>query len=127
MNDRKCLQCFEQLTGRADRKFCCDQCRSLYNYHQAADSDMLIKSINRILQKNYSILTMLKAKGKTTTNRSDLLKIGYCFEYFTYTNITRRRKHTNFYCYDQGFREEEHDKLILVHRNLDDDLSTPRW
>lgn len=126
MEDRKCLQCFDQLTGRADRKFCCDQCRSLYNYRQATDSDMLIKSINRILQKNHSILAMLEAKGKTATNKSDLLKNGYCFEYFTYSNITRNRNF-NYYCYDRGYREKEHDKLILVHRNLNDDLPTPRW
>lgn len=126
MDDRKCLQCFEQLTGRADRKFCCDQCRSLYNNHQSSESEILIKSINRILQKNYSILSMLKANGKTTTSKIDLQKNGYCFEYFTFSNTTPK-KHIYYYCYDQGFREKEHDKLILVHRNLDDDLSTPRW
>lgn len=125
MDDRKCLQCFEQLTGRADRKFCCDQCRSLYNNHQATESDMLIKSINRILQKNYSILSMLKASGKTTTNKVDLLKNGYRFEYFTFSNTTPKM-HINYYCYDQGFREKEHDKLLLVHRNLDDDLAPSR-
>jgi len=87
---------------------------------------MLIKSINRILQKNYSILSTLKADGKTTTNKGDLEKNGYCFEYFTFSNTTPKM-HINYYCYDQGFREQENNKLILVHRNLDDDLSPSRY
>ena len=125
MDDRKCLQCFEQLRGRTDQKFCCDQCRSSYNNHQTFESDMLIKSINRILQKNYSILSVLKANGKTTTNKIDLQNKGYCFEYYTYSDSTRN-KHINYYCYDHGIREKENDKLMLVHRNLDDELPLSR-
>jgi len=126
MDDRKCLQCFEQLRGRTDQKFCCDQCRSSYNNNKTIESDTLIKSINRILQKNYSILSTLKANGKTTTKKSDLQNKGYCFEYYTYSDSTRN-KNINYYCYDHGFREKENDKLILVHRKLDDELSFSRY
>jgi len=123
MNDRKCLQCYEQLRGRADQKFCSDQCRSAYNNQHYFETNTVIKSVNRILKKNHTILTMLRAKGKTSANKTELQKKGYRFDYFTYISTSRNSK-INYFCYDQGFREQEHNKLILVHRDLDDDLET---
>ena len=125
MNERKCLQCYEQLTGRADQKFCTDQCRSAYNNQHYFESNTVIRSINRILKKNYSILSTLKAKGITTAKKSDLRKKGYCFEYFTFTS-TSHNSQINYFCYDQGYREQEFNKLILVHRDLNDDQAPPR-
>jgi len=125
MSDRKCLLCYEQLRGRADQKFCNDQCRSSYNNQHYIESNGVIKSVNRILKKNHSILTMLKEKGKTTANKSELQKSGYCFEYFTFTS-TARNSHVNYYCYDQGYREQELNKLILVQRNLSEEMVSSR-
>jgi len=122
MNNRNCLQCYEQLRGRADQKFCGDQCRSAYNNQQNILQNAVISSINRILKKNYSILSNLKANGKTTVYKSDLERNGYCFEYFTFTSVSRNSK-VKFFCYDYGYREKEHDKVILVQRNLNDELT----
>jgi len=121
MNDRKCLQCFEHLKGRADQKFCNDQCRSAYNNLQYIESNSIIKSVNRILKKNYSILSLLNADGKTTINKDYLLKKGYSFEYFTFTSTTRNNN-INYFCYNHGFREMEDNKLILFHTCLKDEL-----
>ena len=121
MNDRKCLQCFEHLKGRADQKFCNDQCRSAYNNLQYLESNSMIKLINRILKKNYSILSVLNADGKTTINKDYLLKKGYSFEYFTFTSTTRNNN-INYFCYNHGFREMEDNKLILFHTCLKDEL-----
>jgi len=125
MNDRKCLECDEQLRGRIDRKFCSDQCRITHNNRQHAESNTVIRSINRILRKNYSILTTLNSQGKTTTSKNDLQKKGYRFDYFTFA-FTNNNSHINYFCYDHGYREQENDKVILVRRELNEDLSTPR-
>lgn len=119
MNERRCLQCYDQLTGRADQKFCTDQCRSTYNNQHYFESNSVIRTINRILKKNHSILSTFKAKGITTAKKSDLRKKGYCFDYFTYTSSSKNSK-TNYFCYDQGYREQEFNKLILVHRDLNE-------
>lgn len=124
MNNRKCLQCNEQLRGRADQKFCNDQCRSSYNNSQYLNTGTVIKTVNRILKKNYSILAALNANGKTTAKRSDLQKKGYCFDYFTFTTTTRSSR-INYYCYDQGYREQEHDKLILVRFDQSNNRISP--
>ena len=113
MENRKCLECYEQLRGRADQKFCSDQCRSAYNNKQYLDSHSVINSINRILKKNYFILTALCSEGKMTASNSDLQRKGYRFDYFTYTSTTKSNR-VNYFCYDQGYRENENNKITLV-------------
>jgi hypothetical protein len=121
MTDRKCLECFEQLRGRTDQKFCSDQCRSAYNNKQYVESNTVIRMVNRILKKNYSILNSLNTEGKTTATINDLQKIGYRFDYFTYTCTTRNSKINNF-CYDLGYREQENNKVVLVKQDLNGEL-----
>ena len=125
MNDRKCLECYEQLRGRADQKFCNDQCRSAYNNRQLIDSNKVVRSVNRILKKNYSILTLLNPEGKTTVLLNDLQKKGYRFDSFTCTYLARNSR-IYYFCYDQGYSELENNKVILVRRDLNGDLATPK-
>ena len=113
MENRKCLECYELLRGRADQKFCSDQCRSAYNNKQYLASHSVINSVNRILRKNYLILSALSSEGKITTSKSDLQKKGYRFDYFTCTSTSKSKK-VNYYCYDQGFRELENNRITLV-------------
>ena len=125
MGDRKCYECFEQLRGRTDQKFCSDQCRSSYNNKQNIETNIAVKSINRILKKNYTILKNLNSDGKSIAKKGDLVKKGYKFEYFTCTSTTRNNL-TNYFCYDQGYREKENNKVIIFQRNFEEDLSSTR-
>jgi hypothetical protein len=125
MSDRKCLQCFEQLRGRSDQKFCGDSCRSLYNNLNYLETNSVIKSVNKILKKNHSILTILIANGKKTANKNELQKKGYRFDYFTFTSSTRNSQ-INYYCYDHGIREQPNNKLMLIRTNLADEMVSPR-
>lgn len=124
MTNRKCLQCYEQLTGRADQKFCTDQCRSTYNNQHYFESNAVIRTVNKILKKNYSILSVLRTKGITTANKIDLQKKGYCFDYFTFTTTTHNNQ-VNYFCYDYGYREHQNNKLMLMYRDMDDDQAPP--
>jgi len=116
MENRKCLECYEQLRGRADQKFCSDQCRSAYNNKLYLESHNVINSVNRILKKNYFILSALHSEGKFTLSKNDLQKKGFRFDYFTCTSTTKSNR-IYYYCYDHGFREQENNKVTLV-RNL---------
>ena len=115
MENRKCLECYEQLKGRADQKFCSDQCRSAYNNRQFIVSHSMINSINRILKKDYFILSSLCSAGKITISKSDLSEKGYRFDYYTGMKTTRSNR-INYYCYDQGYREHENNKVVLVRQ-----------
>lgn len=70
--EKYCLNCQSQVHGRADKKFCDDQCRSAYNFeHQDKEKD-LIRQVNAILRKNRQILQTLNPSGKTTLPKSEL-------------------------------------------------------
>ena len=125
MNNRKCLECYEQLRGRADQKFCNDQCRSAYNNRQLVESNKVIRTINRILKKNYFILAALNPEGKTTVLMSDLQKKGYRFDYFTCTYLARNSR-IYYFCYDMGYCELENNKVVIVRRDLNGDLVVPK-
>jgi len=125
MNDRNCLHCHGLLTGRANQKFCNSQCRNSYNNSHAIKPN-LIRTTNRILRKNYSILMTLFSAGKTTTTWSDLQKRGYQFDYFTFTCITRSCQ-INYFCYDRGIREQEENKLVLFRYDLTNRRLSPDY
>lgn len=120
MNDRKCLMCFEQLRGRSDQKFCNDQCRGSYNNRICIESNNVIRTINRILKRNYLILSSVFAEGKTTANRSILMNKGYRFEYFTYVQVKPDNK-ASYFCYDHGYSELENNKVIFVKLDHNED------
>ena len=113
MENRKCLECYEQLRGRADQKFCSDQCRSAYNNRTYLEAHTVISSVNRILRKNYSILSSFHSQGKITTSKIDLQKKGFRFDYFTCMSTTRSNR-IAYYCYDHGYKENENDKVTIV-------------
>ena len=125
MNDRKCLECFEQLMGRADQKFCNDQCRSAYNNRKLVDANKMIRTVNRILKKNYFILSTLNPGAKSTVLKSDLQKRGYRFDYFTY-KYTQRNSRTYYFCYDLGYSELENNKMILARFDIKGDVMVPK-
>ncbi|RIH62910.1 hypothetical protein D1164_22455 [Mariniphaga sediminis] len=115
MEERKCLECGEQLRGRADQKFCSDACRNAYNNKKMSGSTNYIRKINRILKKNYTILKELNYNDKTTTYKNALMKQGFNFNHFTHIYKTRNGR-IYYFCYDQGFSVLENDKYLLVRK-----------
>jgi len=81
----RCLFCNNELSGRFDKKFCDVQCRSAYHNSVANKEEEQIKSINKILRKNRSILKFASPQGKTTINKSFLVDREFNFNYLTST------------------------------------------
>ncbi|MCE1201622.1 MAG: hypothetical protein LWX09_05940 [Bacteroidia bacterium] len=121
--ERKCLECGELLMGRADKKFCNDQCRSAHYQRRNALSEGLIRNVNAQLRKNYSILKALNKDGKTKVKKSTLLKEGFIFGPITGIYTTRENR-TYFFVYDQGYLPIDNDYYILVVSK--DNESTPK-
>jgi len=57
--NKYCLLCNEKLSGRIDKKFCSDYCRTQYHNVRNKLSADLIRKINTILKRNRRILTEL--------------------------------------------------------------------
>jgi uncharacterized Zn ribbon protein len=89
---KRCLECTDEFIGRADKKFCCDGCRSSYNNKLNSDTTNFVRNINNILRKNRRILAELNPNGKSKTHKDKLLEKGFKFSYFTNIYKTKAGK-----------------------------------
>jgi len=108
-----CLECGNRLYGRADKKFCNDQCRNNYNNKLNSDETSLMKMINRSLRKNRRILKELNPKGKAKTKKNVLESKGFDFKYFTNVYKTKEGK-IYYFCYEYGYLPLENGYFALV-------------
>ncbi|WP_232335627.1 hypothetical protein [Mucilaginibacter arboris] len=113
--ERQCLDCGETIHGRADKKFCNDQCRSNFNNQLNSDSHNLVRNINNILRRNRRILQQLNPTGKTKTSRKKLDTLGFNFNYFTGIYQTKAGNTYNF-CYDYGYLILSEEEILIVKR-----------
>jgi hypothetical protein len=116
MEKPKCLSCGEVLSGRIDKKFCSDYCRSTYNNRLNSESRKIVRNINNKLKKNYRILQSINTDQKTKTTRDKLLEKGFNFTYFTNLYTTRSGR-VYYFIYDQGYLPLEEDYYALVKRD----------
>jgi hypothetical protein len=110
---KACLQCQSEIKGRADKKFCCEDCRTSYHNMLNKDASKFMTNINNILRKNRRILAALNPDGKAKVTKAQLLDEGFKFSYHTNEYITRAGK-IYYFCYDQGYLEIESGIFTLV-------------
>lgn len=115
IEERLCLDCGEVLHGRADKKFCNDQCRNNYNNQLNSSSYNLVRNINNVLRRNRRILEELNPSGKTKTTRKKLTSKGFDFDYLTSVYQTQNGKVYHF-CYEYGYLPLDGDEILLVKR-----------
>jgi hypothetical protein len=113
MEDRLCLECRQPLSGRADKKFCDDQCRSSYNNRLNSDSSKLVRTINGILRKNRQILCEFSPDGKNKVKREKLIVNGLDTQYHTHTYVTKEGAVYRF-CYEYGWLQLDSDFFLIV-------------
>lgn len=102
MINRLCPSCGQIIVGRTDKKYCCDQCRSMANKSARMSSESIIQSTNQILRKNRSILKTLCPVGKAIVRKEVLEAMHYDLNIFSSIYLTRK-KQTYYFCYDYGF------------------------
>jgi hypothetical protein len=118
-HNKNCPECGEKIIGRADKKFCSDQCRNTYNNRLNSDASNTVRNINNILRKNRRILQELnKQSGKTMVSKEALLTNGFNFTYHTHTYTTKKGDVYQF-CYEQGYLYLEDKELYLLVENRD--------
>lgn len=72
-----------------------------------------VQKVNRLLKKNYNILSELNNNGKTKVSRSKLLQLGFDFNYFT--GIYETQKGNSYrLCYDQGYLALADEWYLLI-------------
>jgi predicted nucleic acid-binding Zn ribbon protein len=116
MQHKFCLQCGEPLKGRADKKFCDDQCRTTYNNNLKSEA-IWVREINITLRRNRKIIEELIPinDGKLKTTKVKLTDKGFNFTYHTHTYTTKAGA-TYIFCYEYGYLPLEGDLVMLVKR-----------
>lgn len=110
-----CLECGTRLMGRIDKKFCNDQCRSIYNNRENRVSGDYFRKVNSILRKNRKILEKLMVGEKTKTTKEKLLINGFNFYYYTNIYTTQQGKQY-YFVYELGYLELDNEEYALVKK-----------
>jgi len=113
MDERLCHECQQPLNGRADKKFCDDQCRSAFNNKLHSENSKLIRTINSALRKNRQILSEFCPEGKNRVKKEKIIAGGFDTQYHTHTYKTREGAVYHF-CYDYGWLQLDNDNVLIV-------------
>ncbi len=112
---RICPECQEEYTGRSDKQYCSDACRSAYHNRKHAEETVFMRSINKILRDNRNILAALNPDGKSSVKRDKLIDRGFKFRYFT--NEYRSKNGTLYhFTYDHGVLVNDREWVTIVKR-----------
>src|SRR5690606_29509594 len=113
--EKRCAECGRAMSGRIDKRFCSDQCRSCYHNRLNSDATNYIRNINLSLRKNRRILAELNPDGKAKVSRERLLAKGFDFRYCTSTYKTKEGS-LYTYCYEHGYLSLENGFYLLVKK-----------
>ena len=117
MEKRLCPECGEEYTGRSDKQYCSNACRSGYHNRKNAEDHAFQRTVNNILKHNRNVLMALNPDGKANVRRDRMIDRGFKFRYFTNEYVTRKGVLYRF-CYDYGYRveAEESEWVLLIKR-----------
>jgi predicted nucleic acid-binding Zn ribbon protein len=113
IEQKVCLECGSKIIGRADKKFCSDQCRVAYNNRLNSNETNFMRNVNNVLRKNRRILIDLNTTGKSRVSREKLHEKGFDFSLFTSTYTTKEGS-LYHYCYEQGYLQVDKSWYLLV-------------
>lgn len=116
MSSNKCLLCEKVLKGRADKKFCDEQCRNQYNNSINSDTSAEMRAIQNILRKNRRILEEnLGANDKIKKSLKKLTDAGYKPDYLTQLYTTKTGSQYR-YCFEYGCMLLEEEMVLIVKK-----------
>lgn len=97
-----CRECAAPLTGRSDKQFCSDACRTAYHNRRYREQGNDTLRINRILSANRRILASLYEAGVRDISLSDNRLSGFDSRYCTAVRRCPLRR-TSYRCYEFGY------------------------
>ncbi len=117
MKKNVCLECGEEIKGRADKKFCDDNCRNNHNNKLNSEGNNLVRNVNNILRKNRRTLkSILKREEHVNVSRQKLVDQQFNFKYYT-NRVDTKNNTTYFYCYEFGYRLLENNYIMVVKQS----------
>lgn len=100
--ERLCRECSAPLTGRSDKQFCSDSCRTAFHNRQYRSQGRQTGAINAILRRNRKILSETQAAGLTGIGLKNSRMNGFDRRFFT--AMEQRPLHaTVYHCYEFSY------------------------
>lgn len=110
----RCKECGDEIVGRVDKIFCCDECRTAFHNRNYREENKKFQEINSILRKNYKILNSILATGKVKCTYDYLAKMGFNFKYFTSYKRASFSRGIEHSCYDISYNISFNGEVSLV-------------
>lgn len=115
---RYCPNCHGLFTGRSDKKFCSDSCRTMYNNRIYKERRSALDRIDRILKKNHVIIERLYARGEREIAFTELFGMGFNFDYIT--SLRENPDTGSSYiigCYDYSYVIDREGKVTIGRKS----------
>lgn len=131
---KKCLTCGKALTGRLDKKYCDDQCRSSYNNRSRKSHEKRILETYRKLRRNRTILKSLCPTGKATVRKEFLIEMEFDFSIFT--SIFPSKGNVYYFSHEYGYMPlveksitegRPIQKVLIIQRQIFMEKSFDPW
>ena len=111
-----CTECGRSFTGRSDKKFCTDLCRSAFHNRVKQKEREPVNHTNRILMKNRKILEAMVEKSTYETSFEKMVESGFNFSHFTSIEYNRKSG-VVCYCYEYAYYFDKRGLLLIRGRN----------
>ena len=114
--NKNCPSCGHKVTGRSDKIYCSENCKSISAYERHLANEAHYLKILRILRKNRKVLKAHNKKGITIIRQEELKIQGFNEKYFTHTWKADNGK-TYQFCFEFGLHKTIHrgiKKYMLI-------------
>jgi len=113
VSEKTCPNCGRTISGRANKRYCDDNCRNNYYYKIYSEQLLIIRNVNATLIRNRMILRDLNSFGRKIVPRRDLVEKEFDFNYFTGIRKTKKGK-VYYIVYDQAYSVNYDETVDLV-------------
>lgn len=110
-----CPICSTRLRGRSDKLFCTTKCKSIYHYQLKKEVFTETARIDRLLHKNYRILSRVipKEKDQAMVSKDYLDQKNFQYQYLT--GFKKFDMKSLYYCvYDIAWRKMDDENFLLI-------------
>ena len=111
--NRTCVFCGRELTGRLDKKFCDDICRNNYAYRRNKHNDEIIKKTNKTLLHNRNILKSISECRRKIVKKQLLVDNDFDFDVITGVYKTHRQYEYKM-LYDYAYRCINDEEVLIL-------------
>jgi hypothetical protein len=114
---KECSQCGQELSGRTDKKYCDQYCKSAHQYEKSKEGPLrFYNKVDNQLKLNRKILKLYNRAGKAVVRSQILLDLDFDPKFFTHY-WKNGKGEVYLFVYEYGFlgkRENGKEKYILV-------------